>query len=334
MQPPYVRSVCPLHRVCGKVAMATEPRPLPGDAATAPPSSPDCLHCGVCVSRDGQAPHPRELPWLHVCHVLLRCSAPSQKPRALALLAFHNDLSETHNCLRYINADGLHLSADALGTESSETWDAAVSALLPQLAACLNDAHFSPDDELALHRRLLSILLHPADWASLPASQGDAFVQSVARFLRGEPHPHAASIWSSEFGLAAGSDMCEDCDGVRVRIAQLDDNQARDSLGAGCSRVQETAKKVARQMTSSSGARPRTVRRGGGCSRAAGRLRGHPRAPEMGSGDPEVLPSGLHHRCASVDPGSASEDEVELPVVSESGVPFSCGAPRPMLDPG
>ena len=201
------------------------------------PLLPDCLHCGVCVwvffvSRDGagSAP-PRELPWLHVCHVLLRCSAPSQKPRALALLTFHNDLSETHNCLRYINADGLHLSADALGTESSETWDATVSALLPQLAACLDDAHSSPDDELALHRRLLSILLHPADWASLPPSQGDAFVQSVARFLRGEPHPHAASMWSSEFGLAAGSDMCEDCDGVRVRIAQLDDNQARDSLG-------------------------------------------------------------------------------------------------------
>ena len=87
-------------------------------------------------------------------------------------------------------------------------------------------------------------------------------------------------------------------------------------------------------MTSSSGARPRMVRRGGGCSRAAGRLPGRPRAPEMGSGDPEVLPSGLHRRCASVGPGSMSEDEVELPVVSESAVPFPCGAPRPMLDPG
>ena len=81
-----------------------------------------------------------------------------------------------HNCLRYVNADGLNLSADALGIKSSETWDATVSALLPQLAACLNDAHFSPDDELALHCCLLSILLQPADWASLPPSQGDAFV--------------------------------------------------------------------------------------------------------------------------------------------------------------
>ena len=150
--------------------------PFPGDAAAAPPSSPDCLHCGDCVFREGQAPHPRELPWLHVCHLLLRCSAPSQKPRALALLAFHNDLSETHNCLRCIDADGLNLSADALGTKSSETWDATVSALLPQLAACLDGAHFSPDDELALHRRLLSILLHPAEWASLLPPQGDAFV--------------------------------------------------------------------------------------------------------------------------------------------------------------
>ena len=55
---------------------------------------------------------------------------------------------------------------------------------------------------------------------------------------------------------------------------------------------------------------------------------------EMGSGDPEVLPSGLHRRCASVDQGSMSEDEVELPVFSVSAVPFPCGAPRPMLDPG
>ena len=91
-----------------------------------------------------------------------------------------------------------------------------MSALLPQLTACLEDAHFSPDDDLTLHHRLLSILLHPADWAFLPPSQGDAFVQSVARFLRGKPHRHAASVWPGEFGLAAGSDMCEDCDGVRA----------------------------------------------------------------------------------------------------------------------
>ena len=74
-------------------------------------------------------------------------------------------------------------------------------------------------------------------------------------------------------------------------------------------------------LRASTSEHPVQVRRGGGCSRAAGRLRGHPRALEMGSGDPEVLPSGLHHRCASVDPGSMSEDEVELPVVSESAVP-------------
>lgn len=70
--------------------------------------------------------------------------------------------------------------------------------------------------------------------------------------------------------------------------------------------------------------------RSGGHLRAAGRLHGHQQAPVMGSGDPEVLPSGLHCRCASVDPGSMSEDEVELPAHSESAaaraVPFPCGA--------
>ena len=60
----------------------------------------------------GRLPRPRELPWLHVCHVLLRCSVLSQKPRALALLAFHNDLSEMHKCLRYVDTDGLSFSAE------------------------------------------------------------------------------------------------------------------------------------------------------------------------------------------------------------------------------
>ena len=41
----------------------------------------------------------------------------------------------------------------------------------------------------------------------------------------------------------------------------------------------------------------------------------------MRSGDPEVLPSGLPRRSASVDLGSTSEEEVELPVSSESAVP-------------
>ena len=71
---------------------------------------------------------------------------------------------------------------------------------------------------------------------------------------------------------------------------------------------------------------------GGGYSQAAGRLRGHPRVAEMGSGDPEVLPPGLHRRCASVDPRSMSEDEGELPVISESAVAFPHGAQRPMLN--
>ena len=72
---------------------------------------------------------------------------------------------------------------------------------------------------------------------------------------------------------------------------------------------------------------------GGGYSRAVERLRGHQCAPEMGSGDPEALPSGLHRRCAFVDPGSMSEDKVTLPVFLKSAIPFPCGAQRPMLDP-
>ena len=73
---------------------------------------------------------------------------------------------------------------------------------------------------------------------------------------------------------------------------------------------------------------------GGGYSQAAGRLCGHPRAAELGSGDPEVLPPGLHRRCASVDAGSMSEDEGELPVFSETAVSLPHGAQRPMLNLG
>ena len=47
-----------------------------------------------------------------------------------------------------------------------------------------------------------------------------------------------------------------------------------------------------------------------------------------------MVPSGLHRRCATIDQGSVSEDEVELPVISESAVPFPCGTQRPMLDSG
>ena len=127
--------------------------------------------------------------------------------------------------------------------------------------------------------------------------------------------------------------MCELCDCARVNVAHTDETQATDSLSAGCSRVQVSAEPVALQMTSSSGARPRTVRLDCVYTRAVGRERDHPRAAEMGSGDPEVLPFGLQWRRATVDRESVSEDEVELPVISEFPVLFPCGTQRPMLDP-
>ena len=97
----------------------------------------------------------------------------------------------------------------------------AVSALL-QLEACIADEAFSPSDELALQRRLLATLLNPSNWAALPAAHSAGFVESAARFLRGEPHPRARSLWPEEFGTAAESDLWEICDGVRVKIAQLE----------------------------------------------------------------------------------------------------------------
>ena len=78
--------------------------------------------------------------------------------------------------------------------------------------------------------------------------------------------------------------------------------------------LQHNSSVVARQVMPSSGARPRTVRLGGACSRAAWRLRGYSRAPEMVIGDREVVPSGSHCRCASVKLGSVSKDEVKVSV--------------------
>ena len=211
--------------------------PLDDDPSEPPPASPDCPHCVVCVSRDGQAPHPQELPWLHVCHVLLRCAAPSQGPRALALLAFHHDLTELYDYLHCDDEAGLSLDAPTLGDGPSETWDEAVSALLPQLEACIADEAFSPSDELALQRRLLAIVLNPSDWAALPAAHSAGSVESAARFLRGEPHPHARSLWPEEFGTLAESDLWEVCDSVRVRISQLEACPAPCGPGADCSRA-------------------------------------------------------------------------------------------------
>ena len=47
------------------------------------------------------------------------------------------------------------------------------------------------------------------------------------------------------------------------------------------------------------------------------------------------LPSGRARHSAKVERGGCtSEDEVELPMVSECAVPFSCGAQRAMLNSG
>ena len=211
--------------------------PLDHDPSAPPPALHDCLHCGVCVSCDGQAPHPRELPWLRVYHVLLRCAAHSQGPRALALLSFHHDLTMLYDCLQLDDEAGLSLETPMLGDGLFETLNEAVSALLPQLEACIADEDFFPSGELALQRRLLATLLNASDWAALPAAQSGDSAKSVARFLRGEPHPRASSLWPEEFGTAAESDLWEVCDGVRVKIAQLEACQAPCGPVTDCSRA-------------------------------------------------------------------------------------------------
>ena len=56
--------------------------PLPGDDTPPPPTGDaHCPYCGDHVSRDGQEPPVRELPWLHICHQLLRCQADALAPR-------------------------------------------------------------------------------------------------------------------------------------------------------------------------------------------------------------------------------------------------------------
>jgi hypothetical protein len=63
--------------------------PLDGDQAPPPhPASTDYPFCGDDVSRDGQEPPLRELPWLRICHVLLQCESPAQLARVDALFGF------------------------------------------------------------------------------------------------------------------------------------------------------------------------------------------------------------------------------------------------------
>ena len=73
------------------------------------------------------------------------------------------------------------LTRPMLSDGLSKTWDEAVSALLPQLEACIADPASSPSDELALQRRLLAVL-SPSDWAALPAARSAGSVESTARY--------------------------------------------------------------------------------------------------------------------------------------------------------
>ena len=129
-----------------------------------------------------------------------RCAAPSQGPRALALLTVHHDLAELYDCLQLDDEAGLSLDAPTLGDGLAETWNEAASALLPQLEACIADEAFSANDERALQRRLLAILLNPSGRRSRPRTAADpwsrlrAFCASSRTLMRARCGPRSLGL--------------------------------------------------------------------------------------------------------------------------------------------
>jgi hypothetical protein len=61
--------------------------PLEGQD-TPPNADATCPFCKEHIGLGGREPQLRDLPWLHVCHTLLRCHSDCQEARILALITF------------------------------------------------------------------------------------------------------------------------------------------------------------------------------------------------------------------------------------------------------
>ena len=190
--------------------------PLQGAAATPPPTdTPDCPCCGECVSRDGQAPSSREAPWLHICHCILSCSAASQTQRRLALDAFISAL-RTLCLLQSVAAAAVDDDDDG----GALHWQTAVSPLLDALQHYAAGFTLPPADAFIVQETLLAFLMDPTGWRMPPRRWHSTLFQTTARLLRGAlPPAKAGGDLISESDM--DSDLYEDRDDVRVRVAQL-----------------------------------------------------------------------------------------------------------------
>jgi hypothetical protein len=152
------------------IAMLRSGHLIPLEGTSAPPAPADsayyCPHCGEHLSRDGKEPPARELPWLRICHVLLRCHSDSQFPRIEALLAFCEDFE------RLACSTGAYQLHVRRLTGALRTYRTSQAPLPPATA-------------LRVKQEFLHFMLAPLEWRDPPRHYSDWLFDMTARLLRG-----------------------------------------------------------------------------------------------------------------------------------------------------
>ena len=197
--------------------------PLPEDS-TPPTHLPDadCSYCGEHVALDGREPPAEMVPWLHVCHQLLRCGADDLVVRKTALYAFVqvlNGLCESEN----------------------DEWLQMMAPLRHYLACCaqpgvhmmhmLHNDHddielaydtwpFDVESEQRLQADFLRLILDPTAYGNPQKEHKTTLLCAVARLLRGERSTQEQERWEDAYGVC--SYQYELDHGMLVKIAQLE----------------------------------------------------------------------------------------------------------------
>jgi hypothetical protein len=120
----------------------------------------------IAMLRSGQEPPARELPWLRICHVLLRCYSDSQFPRIEALLAFCEDFERL---ARSTGGYQLHVRSLTSALRAYRT----------------SQAPLPPATALRVQQDFLHFMLAAMEWRDPPRHYSDWLFDMTARLLRG-----------------------------------------------------------------------------------------------------------------------------------------------------